>query len=671
MPGLLAPLLAAALACSLISPRAEAKRLTLADLGTEVGLAQPAISPDGKHIVLVTSRADYVDNRFTHSLVLIDVITRAQELLAPERQQVRLPQWSPSGDQLAFLDREQTGVAQIYVLSMDDARRAATRITATTQDVLAFRWSPDGASFAFITADPPQQRTGDERHNRSFEVHESDYLATAASAPAHIWMISTKGGAAQRLTAGEESVTDIEWLAGSQTLAFISQGRSDISQRRNKALKTLDVRTGKQRVLVPYPTFLGFSGQPLRSSPDGRLIAYRYYPGPEVQYRPAVVAVVPAAGGEARDLTRGLDRSILLHAWMSDGKGILTVGPDRTRHAAWLQGLDGVRSRLDLGSVTWLAFFDDVAIGRSGAVAFIGSEPQRPPELHYMTSLRGEPQRLTNFNAHLAARDLGQVEAVRWAGPDGFEEDGVLVYPPGFTGKEKHPLVLNIHGGPMGTDVTAWHGFNQLMATRGWIVFSPNYRGSNSMGQAFQMAIVNDAGDGPGRDIMAGIDAIKARGIVDEDRIAVSGFSYGGILTVWLTAHYQIWRAAVAAAASTDWVDYYSLSDFNLWLATGFGGSPWLGDNAMQNYRRQSAITYAHRIRTPMLILSNTGDRRAPITQSYKLYHALRDNGVHVKFVAYPVDSHVPADPVHTRDFQRRWIDWIDQQFRAALGPGN
>jgi dipeptidyl aminopeptidase/acylaminoacyl peptidase len=161
---------------------------------------------------------------------------------------------------------------------------------------------------------------------------------------------------------------------------------------------------------------------------------------------------------------------------------------------------------------------------------------------------------------------------------------------------------------------------------------------------------------------------VKAMGIVDEDRIAVSGWSYGGYMTAWLTAHYQGWRAAVAGAAVTDWFDWYSLADMNTWAGLGLGGSPWLNDNAM-NYWRQSPMAYAHQIRTPTLILSTTGDPRVTVTQSYKLYHALRDNGVEVTFIAYPTGGHFPPDPVHQRDLRRRWIDWIRKEFDTPSRP--
>ena len=164
-------------------------------------------------------------------------------------------------------------------------------------------------------------------------------------------------------------------------------------------------------------------------------------------------------------------------------------------------------------------------------------------------------------------------------------------------------------------------------------MFSPNYRGSNNMGDKFQSAVINDAGDGPGRDVMSGVAAFKERGMVDASRMAVTGWSYGGYMTAWLTANYPDFKAAVAGAAVTDWFDWYNLADMNTWAGFGLGGSPWRNDNAM-NYWSQSPMAYAHQIKTPTLILSTTGDPRVTVTQSYKLYHALKDNGTPVQFIA-------------------------------------
>ncbi len=173
------------------------------------------------------------------------------------------------------------------------------------------------------------------------------------------------------------------------------------------------------------------------------------------------------------------------------------------------------------------------------------------------------------------------------------------------------------------------------------------------------------AGAGPGRDVMAGLAKLKQTGMIDESKIALSGWSYGGYMTVWLAGHYSGWKAAVAGAAVTDWVDQYNVSDANASRGPALGGSPWIGKN-MQKYIDQSPITEARNIKAPTLILANTGDPRVPITQSYKLFHTLKDNGVETKFYAWPIPAHNASDPVSQMDRDRLWISWLNKYLGQA-----
>jgi dipeptidyl aminopeptidase/acylaminoacyl peptidase len=261
---------------------------------------------------------------------------------------------------------------------------------------------------------------------------------------------------------------------------------------------------------------------------------------------------MPREGGEPRDVTAGLDRDVLSTAWLPDGSGLLVMAPDMTRIHVWHQPLDGTAQRLNLGSVDPAVGppgpTTDFALSDDGRILFIGMERNWPHELYLMDSLEGSPQRITDMNGALASREQGRRETIMWAGPDGFGLSGVLTYPPGYEAGRKYPLVLVIHGGPMLTSTESFNPEIQIMAGRGWLIFQPNYRGSNNQGMEFQRAVVNDAGDGPARDVMSGVELLKRRGLVDESRIAVSGWSYGGFMTAWLTAHYDGWAAAVAGA---------------------------------------------------------------------------------------------------------------------------
>jgi dipeptidyl aminopeptidase/acylaminoacyl peptidase len=643
-----------------------ADRLTLDDYFRVVSISDPQFSPDGKSIVCIVSRPNRAEDRHDTELILVDAASGAQQPLTFERRGLASPRWSPQGDRIAFLamsgDKEPK--RQIFIMPMrgGDARR----ITDAPRGVQQFAWSPDGKTIAYVTADEP--KANDDKHNRSFEVSDDDYLTTAAPTPSHVWLIASNGGTPKRLTSGTWSLPvahppgpapsplswspDGKWIAISR-LETPHTGNSDTSR-----VELIDAATGAERRLTQHDLA---ESHPL-FSPDGSQIAYSHPLG-GTRLNEEHVWVTTPAGGAGRDVTSDLDRNLYRAIWMPDSKSLLVGGHDETTSAMWIQPLDGPARRLDLGDIEpTTAFWLDAAVSSTSAIAFSASTPSRPRELYILDSPSSKPRRLTDFNASVASRQLGRVETVTWTN-EGFSENGVVVYPPDYDASKKYPLVLYIHGGPRSTSTTAFAFLPQLLAAQGWIVFSPNYRGSDNLGNRYEHAITGDAGAGPGRDVIAGIAAVKKRASVDDQRIAVGGWSYGGYMTSWMIGHYPIFKAAVSGAAVNNLIDSYSLSDGNALRRYQYGGSPFVGDY-VNIYREQSPITYAKNIKVPVLIMSDTGDYRVPITESYQMYHALKDNGVPVKFIAYPVTGHSPEDPVHAADILRRYVEWFSTYLR-------
>jgi dipeptidyl aminopeptidase/acylaminoacyl peptidase len=658
-----------AMAALSVSPVFAANRFDLSYYPKMVRVSDPQISPDGKSIVIVVSRPNYEEDRHHAQLVLVDVASGSQRPLTHDRRGVSSPRWSPAGDRLAFLSLDAATKPQIFVMPMSGGD--ALQVTKSPMGVQQFAWRPDGRMIAYAASDEPLKKSGEEKFNDSFEVGNNDFLITAAPLPAHLWTVGDDGTGTRRLTSGSWSLpishppsspaSPIAWSPDGKRIAIVKVADPYSGDSDKAAIQVIDVDSGAMRAVTGrtqhegYPTF----------SPDGSSIIY-WYPRDGQTKNVNEIYWVKTSGGDGMSMTRDVDRNINRAIWMSDGKSLLIGGNDATTVGLWLQPLQGPARRLDLSDVTPAsAFWVDVAVGQNGSLAFSGSEPRWPSELYYMPTPSSPVRRLTSFNHEIAELDLGRNETIEWKGPDGFNEDGVLTYPPGFDQSKKYPLVLLVHGGPRSASKKAFSRQAQLMAAKGWVVFEPNYRGSDNLGNVYQSSINNDAGAGPGRDVMAGVDAIKKRGFVDESRMAVSGWSYGGYMTTWLLGHYQGWKVAVAGAAVTDWLDQYNFGDGNVRRASGFGGSPWVGGR-INAYMEQSPITYANKIHAPTLVLSDTGDYRVPITQSYKLYHVLKDNGVTTQFFAYPTAGHSPSDPVRQRDVDRRWVGWLEKYLETG-----
>jgi len=623
-------------------------------IGRIVQVSNPQISPDGSSIVVSVSRTNYDENRYDTELVLVDVASRTHKVLT--RRKISRPSWSPSGSSLAFTSSVE-GKSQIFVLPIDGGE--AMQITNAPTGVNSYSWRPDESAFTYISKEAPEKREGPERFNRSFEA-DVNYLLTEAPRSSHLWLIPVEGGEAERLTSGEWTVAGgltgsaptPSWSPDGNTIAFMYQPGPGPRYFRDGSVRLLDVETGSIRPLNELTHLMSGSTY----SPDGRYVSYSYPRDGDTRYG-GEIFVAPAEGGAGRSLTPDIDRNVRTYRWLPDSRSILIRAQDGTQPGLWIQPLDGPAQRLDVGNAV---VGSSISVSRSGQIALTASEPDRPTELYYFASKGSQLERLTDFNAHIAALELGKQESISWRGPDGFDMDGVLTYPPNHMSGEPYPLVLSIHGGPRGTSTMGFSTRVRLLASHGWIVFQPNYRGSDNLGNEYTAAIWNDAGAGPGRDVMSGVDLLIQRGIADPDKMAVSGWSYGGYMTTWLLGNYpDRWKAGVAGAAVTDHIDQYVLSDIHSSVATYYGGSPFTDPERLQAYREQAPITYATNIKAPTLILCDTGDQRVPITESFILYHILRDNGVKTQFIAYPVAGHSPSDPVHRRDRDRRWANWL------------
>ena len=640
---------------------AAANAFQLEDLQKLVRLSDPQISPDGRQVAVVSSTPVWKTDKNTVTIELVDVATGAMRTLTHDREDVSSPRWSPDGTHLAFLAKDpDTKQPQIYVMPL--AGGDARRITEAKEGVVEFTWSPGSDRIAFLTQDPPVNEKAIKAHNKVFQVTDGNFLLRKALAPWHLWVVAADGGKPVRLTEGafslqtdQEGATPLAWSHDGKRVVFTQFPGPYWGPSFHSVIAAVPADgKGKPVTVVADEGSSGFAYAPGRDA-----FAFQRARGGDQNNGNAVYV---GGDGAVRDATAALARNIDAYAWLPDGRNLLLHGELGTRSVFWEQPLAGKARVLDLGKVEADGGF---SVSDNGRIAFVGSTTDHPGELYVLRSPNARPQRLTNVNAFVDQLELGRTETVRWKSEDGHDADGVLTYPVGFQKGRQYPLVLVIHGGPESASTVRFSPLPQLLAAEGFLVFQPNYRGSTNLGDAYQHAIFRDTGEGPGKDVMAGLAAVKQLGIVDPDRIGVSGWSYGGYMTAWLTSHYDDWKAAVAGAALTDWVMDYTVSYYQQGDVYFFGGSPWTQEY-WDIWREQSPIAHARNVKAPTLIMGDVGDANVPLINSYEWYHALRDNGVPVEFWAYPEDTHFPGDIVQTTDVYRRWVDWMKQHLQPA-----
>ena len=414
-----------------------------------------AISPDGSRIAYVVERPDLAKNGYKDELWLYNVADGSRTMVPGSRASYASLAWSPDGTRLAYLSGDPVGGDRVYVLDPRTGVEKAAGLPSAA-DVLDFAWRPDGAAIAFVRREVPPAASGAARFQDAFEVTDNAYLSTEAAQPAHLWLADLAGGE-RRLTQGAWSVEDtaISWSPDGTKLLYLRARDGVLASQSRSLVFALDVATGDARQVTPHA---GLQDQALYS-PDGAHVAYLYQRGGDPMNLEDAMTIASNGTGD-RDLTQPLDRFVDAAAWLSDGS-LLIKTYDGTAGPLFVQPLDGPARRLPIGPVVDAVIAPQGSVARNGAIAFVGTETGRPDELYYLAP-NAQPQRITDVNAEVAGLQLGRVSEVKWTGPNGFAEDGVLTYPPDYVPGKKYPLVLRIHGGPTESSEAKFEPFYQL-----------------------------------------------------------------------------------------------------------------------------------------------------------------------------------------------------------------
>jgi len=297
-------------------------------------------------------------------------------------------------------------------------------------------------------------------------------------------------------------------------------------------------------------------------------------------------------------------------------------------------------------------------------IAYVQSSYTAADEVHAGALGNAAPAAVTSINAGLRPA-WGKAESVEWNN-EGFHVQGWLLYPAHYDPKKTWPMVVVVHGGPSSAVIPRWPGVGYgavPFSALGYFVFMPNPRGSFGQGEKYVQANRKDFGYGDLRDTLAGIDAVEKKVPVDDKRLGLTGWSYGGFMSMFAPTQTQRFRAVVAGAGISNWQSYYGENLIDQWMPPFFGATVY-DDPAV--YAKSSAINFIKQVKTPMLIVVGDRDAECPAPQSFEMWHALRAQGVPTSLVVYPNEGHHFVDPAHQRDVLQRALGWFQKYLPAT-----
>jgi dipeptidyl aminopeptidase/acylaminoacyl peptidase len=465
-------------------------------------------------------------------------------------------------------------------------------------------------------------------------------------------LVDPASGKARQVSPADLYVHEYDWSPdGRSFLATAAPGPGDdnwyIAQ-----LYTIAAETGKTTSILKTSMQIA---NPVWS-PDGKQVAFIGGLMSDEGVTGGEIFSIAASGGEPRDMTPGRTASPKWMRWLPSGQILFTENTDGAVGVALLDpsGLE-VKPLWTENSKLALSVTPDA---KSSAV--IRESFGSPPEI--WAGPVGEWKQVTRVNGELHPF-WGESKSLHWMS-EGSRVQGWLLYPRDYDPARRYPLVVGVHGGPAGMRTSQWPDsldYESMLAASGYFVLFPNPRGSYGQGEAFTRANVRDFGYGDLRDILAGVHEVLRAAPVDPNRIGITGWSYGGFMTMWAITQTQMFRAAVAGAGLANWQSYYGQNAIDQWMIPYFGGSVY-DDPAI--YARSSPITYIKNVKTPTLILVGERDGECPLPQSYEYWHALKTLGVENEFVVYPNEGHRIAKPDHRRDLSRRAIAWFDAHMK-------
>ena len=626
-----------------------------------------AVSPDGRYAAYIVREVDVPGDTREPSLWRVPVAGGSPERLT-HTGSVSAPAWSPDGRFIAFLS-DRSGKTQVWALPTTGGE--AFRLTDVRQGIGSFAWAPDSRRFALAIQDPDpvegvEKKTEAEKAPRPIVVtrlqHKQDGEGYLDNRRTHLYVADAAGALASHgashaavkpLTWGIYDESKPAWSPDGRLVAFSSNRTEHPDANENSDIFTIEVGGGRITQVSKDP---GAEDDPVWS-PDGKEIAFVHMPVDPPVYATPRIRSAPAGGGQPLDWTGRLDRHVgSAPRWAPDGASIFVTLVDEGRTPIVRVSRSGARLATIDGD------FGSLELTPTHVVA-TAITPSRPADVHAVPLAGGSAANLSRANETLfASLRVAPAESLYFTSADGTRIEGFLVKPPGFDASKKYPLILRIHGGPVSQYTDGFSFEHQYLASLGYVVLITNPRGSSGYGEQFCRAIFADWGHLDYEDVMAGVDHVVKMGFVDERRMGVGGWSYGGILTNYIITKNTRFAAAISGASEADMFSAFGYDDLQRWWVSELG-HPW---DQVELYRKLSPIYQVKKVETPTLVMCGEKDFRCPLPQSEQLYLALKTLGKETALIIYPGQSHSIRRPSYEVDRYRRYGLWYDKFLKGA-----
>lgn len=628
------------------------RRMTIDDLTAVAVPSQPALSPDGSRVVYALRTLDAERDRNVDELWTVPASGGTPRRLTSGGDD-GAPAWSPDGSRIAFLRG-----GQVHLLAADGGEPEP--VTDLPGGAGAPVWSADGTRLAFSALVDP---AADGPDHRPLVAKRLDYQADGAgllgAARSQVHVLDLDSRVCRQVTDGADSAGQPAWSPDGRTVAFVRKVGADSDLTVRTAVHTLDVDDAKAQ-----PRVVGLAGGvagTVSFDRDGESLLVVGHPGDPVGHQHLLR--VPLDGGDPVSLTGHLDRNVMAGGPAYPGGRPQESGDSRLLFCVREHGctqLWDTEGPVLAGAgrvVSGLSVVGDTAVVALGTPSSYG-------EIVAVDLATGAETVLSDHGAGLGDIELFEPEERTFTISDGTQVHGWLVRDPAIDGPR--PLLLDVHGGPH----NAWnaaademHPYHQELAARGWVVLLVNPRGSDGYGEAFFDGVHGAWGVADHLDLLEPIDALVAEGVADPDRLAVTGYSYGGFMTCWLTGHEpDRFRAGVAGGVVSDLVAEFGTADDGAMMgAYELGGPPW---EQPERYAAMSPLSRVREVTTPTLVLHGRDDLTCPLGQAQQWHTSLRARGVPTELVVYPGASHafiLLGPPSQRIDYARRLIAWIDQ----------